>query len=485
MSATEEVSERKVEVTETRDVAADGTVTEKRVETVVEVRSSGHDILDEEEMSTEIHEKLSGSSDAKTESDRDKANCVKAVIEVHAVSYDNANNGQIQKVSAEETRQDSQIPANGSEGSMECSGITEVHSDWSRTAEVKENQAVSGSDGEQKQEEVVLNIQKVLEVELPAVKEETGAAASKNSEENSGSPSALDKPIVVSEARSVLETKEESPVTKTTIPSTDYIPDTVKDQMNENVVVNSSSIDATEHRDKDTSRNSTDSLQQAHALPGSPSQLSKEQLGAEELEHKAQPNCQVSVIVSAASDHSSDIQESTASEKESPVKEVPPESLSESSPKTSDAGETTPAPATSQHPAHDTTLQENRQTAQTTTAVQAASAPPPKPPHTLSNDGMSLGSVTIRTTTTSAPPTPPTRRKSTMPGETPQPSPTLRRPPSVASSRVGTMNYNIQRGRLSFPTLPRNARPPTREFLLPRIPTQLIGFYAKNGIRIE
>ncbi|KIH51988.1 hypothetical protein ANCDUO_17917 [Ancylostoma duodenale] len=303
-----------------------------------------------------------------------------------------------------------------------------------------------------------------MEVELPAVKEEAGEAVVAKSEDSPESPKALDKPIVVSEARSVIEAKEESPVTKTTTPGTDQIPDTVNDKANENVVMNSSSIDTMELEDKDKPENSTVCAKEAQAFSETSSQQFREPLEAGESKHKTQPNCQVSVIISAASEHSSDVQESTASERGSSEKELPPESPTESSAKTSDAGETpAPAPPTSQqHPVHDTTPQEDRQTAQDTTAVQAATAPPPKPPHTMSNDGMSLGSVTIRTTTTSAPPTPPIRRKSTMPGETPQPSPTLRRPPSVASSRVGTMNYNIQRGRLSFPTLPRNARPPTR-----------------------
>nr|CDJ88426.1 Dynamin and EF hand domain containing protein [Haemonchus contortus] len=95
---------------------------------------------------------------------------------------------------------------------------------------------------------------------------------------------------------------------------------------------------------------------------------------------------------------------------------------------------------------------------------------PEKPPHSNVAESATMASeiVAIRTTVASAPPTPPPRRNSILPDGLPPatPTPTMRsfhRQPSISSSRTNTMNYNYALGRLSFPTLPRNARPPRKE----------------------
>ncbi|VDM63209.1 unnamed protein product [Angiostrongylus costaricensis] len=91
-------------------------------------------------------------------------------------------------------------------------------------------------------------------------------------------------------------------------------------------------------------------------------------------------------------------------------------------------------------------------------------APPPKPPIRHLADDVPMDSVTFRAGMTA--PTPPPRRNSVMHNTSPStPSLSIRpnyRRASVTSSRTNTMKYNISRGMLTFPTLPRNARPPTR-----------------------
>ncbi|KAK5967066.1 hypothetical protein GCK32_002135 [Trichostrongylus colubriformis] len=77
-------------------------------------------------------------------------------------------------------------------------------------------------------------------------------------------------------------------------------------------------------------------------------------------------------------------------------------------------------------------------------------------------------SVVFRNTIAAAPPTPPPRRNSILPDGLPPGTPmsvrrSYNRQPSISSSRTNTMNYSMTLGRLSFPTLPRNARPPRKE----------------------
>uniref|UniRef100_A0A0K0CTH0 Uncharacterized protein n=1 Tax=Angiostrongylus cantonensis TaxID=6313 RepID=A0A0K0CTH0_ANGCA len=97
-------------------------------------------------------------------------------------------------------------------------------------------------------------------------------------------------------------------------------------------------------------------------------------------------------------------------------------------------------------------------------ATSGLLAPPPKPPIRHLADDVPMDSVTFRAGTTA--PTPPPRRNSVMHNTSP-PTPLLSIRPnyrraSVTSSRTNTMKYNISRGMLTFPTLPRNVRPPTR-----------------------
>ncbi|KAJ1363191.1 hypothetical protein KIN20_023001 [Parelaphostrongylus tenuis] len=97
-------------------------------------------------------------------------------------------------------------------------------------------------------------------------------------------------------------------------------------------------------------------------------------------------------------------------------------------------------------------------------AKNEALVPPPKPPIRHLSDDVAMDSVAFRATTPA--PTPPPRRNSIMASALP-PTPSLSirssyRRSSMASSRTNTMKYNISRGMLTFPTLPRNARPPTR-----------------------
>ncbi|PIO65119.1 hypothetical protein TELCIR_13226, partial [Teladorsagia circumcincta] len=105
-----------------------------------------------------------------------------------------------------------------------------------------------------------------------------------------------------------------------------------------------------------------------------------------------------------------------------------------------------------------------------TTAAPSASPRPPEKPsrsHAVKEETMASETVVFRSTTASAPPTPPPRRNSVLPDGLPPPTPTLsrllNRQQSISSSRTNTMNYSFSLGRLSFPTLPRNARPPRKE----------------------
>ncbi|KJH52176.1 hypothetical protein DICVIV_01641 [Dictyocaulus viviparus] len=95
-------------------------------------------------------------------------------------------------------------------------------------------------------------------------------------------------------------------------------------------------------------------------------------------------------------------------------------------------------------------------------------SPPPKPQRRNIDEVVPMDMVT-NPAPPSTSPTPPPRKNSLMTQIAP-PTPSLsirsfNRHSSVASSRINTMNYNISRGILTFPTLPRNARPPTREQL--------------------
>lgn len=116
----------------------------------------------------------------------------------------------------------------------------------------------------------------------------------------------------------------------------------------------------------------------------------------------------------------------------------------------------------------DSVPNEEKSLQQTSVAEMSPTLTPAKPPHGHYVEGASAASeaVVFRQTMASAPPTPPPRRNSTVADLPPgTPTPTVRslmRQTSVASSRTNTLNYSLARGRLSFPTLPRNARPPTR-----------------------
>ncbi|CAJ0591229.1 unnamed protein product [Cylicocyclus nassatus] len=411
----EDMSKRTVEVVETKEYGADGSVTEKRVETVVEVHEK---CVEERADPLEVLQKaLEATGDSPTAADHTDGK--QTVIEVHTVSH-RTSNGPAPVIDGEASKEELHRD--------DSANIPELHSDGVKP-ETNGIPKQEEANGIPKQEEATLELQKVLEVEIPSTKGE----------------------VPGTDLTTVAEAKVDlAPVPSSSIEKNSVVTD---NSISTTSTSNDSTLDG--HKEKENSFYDAKSAKRILSVEV------KEDHNAK----SGQPP--VTIVVTPASRRSS--VRSSISE-ETPTKEEP--HADASSPKSSDVCETAPAAVSSMTNQSspqskvdsDTHVQENVQNEERHT-VKAPAAPPSRPAaHSISNDRQMSESVTIRATTASAPPTPPIRRKSSMAGDLgPQPSPVFRRPPSVASSRAGTMSYTLQRGRLSFPTLPRNARPPRPE----------------------